>query len=123
MEPRTLAVKFRSAAEKFRLIDDEDQVGVVVRYAPQQEAIGKLLGILVAEGPQRWLMRKLQHYTITIPKRVADEMLARGSLTLPVPSLYVLAEAENLYSSSLGLIRRLLRIFIKICVRQERSPM
>lgn len=104
VEQRTLAVQFRSAAEEFRLIDNEDQAAVVVRYTPQQETIGKLLGLLAAEGPQRWLMRKLQRYTVSIPKRVADEMLERGSLTLPMPGMYVLAESDNLYSNSLGLI-------------------
>ncbi|MGE4331265.1 CRISPR-associated endonuclease Cas3'' [Diaphorobacter sp.] len=103
VEPRTLAVQFRTAAQAFRLIDDQDSVPVVVRYAPQRNTIDKLLNILAAEGPQRWLTRKLQRYTVSIPKWKADKMLQQGDLLLPVPGLYVLADADNLYSSILGL--------------------
>ena len=102
--PGTLAVQFRSAAQAFRLIDDEDQATVVVRYAAQHEEIAKLLGSLAAEGPQRWLMRKLQRYTVSIPKREADKMLVQGSLTLPMPGLYAMVNADNLYSHILGLV-------------------
>ena len=103
VDPRTLAVRFRTAAEAFRLIDDKESATVVVRYAPQHDEIEKWLGILAAQGPQRWLMRKLQRYTVSIQKRVADKMLAQGSLTLPMPGLYVQVDAENLYDPALGL--------------------
>ena len=104
VNPATLAVQFRSAAEAFRLIDDADSASVVVRYAAQHDKIEKLLRTLQAEGPQRWLMRKLQRYTVSIPQRQADKMLARGDLSLPVPGLYVLAESDHLYSDVLGLV-------------------
>ena len=100
---KTLSVQFRTAAEAFRLIDDQDSATVVVRYAEQRDEIAKLLGILVKEGPRRSLMRKLQRYTVSIHKRVADKMLAQGGLTLPMPGLYVQVNAENLYDSMLGL--------------------
>ena len=63
----------------------------------------KLLGSLAANGPKRWLMRQLQRYTVTIHKRVADKMLMQGSLTLPMPGLYVQKQVDNLYDSTLGL--------------------
>jgi CRISPR-associated endonuclease/helicase Cas3 len=103
VESRTLAVQFRAAAQAFRLIDDQDTATVLVRYAPQRDEIEKLLGILATQGPQRWLMRKLQRYTVSIPKREADKMLDQGSLTLPMPGLYVQVNAENLYDPMLGL--------------------
>ena len=102
VEPRTLATQFRTAAEAFRLIDDKDQATVVVRYAEKREEIEKLLGVLASEGPKRWLMRKLQRHTVSIQKRVAEKMLEQGSLTLPMPGLYVQVDAENLYDSMLG---------------------
>jgi CRISPR-associated endonuclease/helicase Cas3 len=58
---------------------------------------------LAAEGAQRWLMRKLQRYTVSIHRRLADKMLAQGSLTLPMPGLYVQVNAENLYDPTFGL--------------------
>ena len=104
LQPRDLAVKFRTAADAFRLIDDADSASVVVRYAAHQEHIESLLNTLAVEGPQRWLMRKLQRYTVTIPQRLATPMLNQGDLTLPMPGLYVLANTDNLYSNILGLV-------------------
>jgi CRISPR-associated endonuclease/helicase Cas3 len=104
VQPRDLAVKFRTAADAFRLIDDADSATVVVRYAAHQEHIDSLLNTLAAEGPQRWLMRKLQRYTVSIPQRLATPMLNQGDLTLPMPGLYVLANTDNLYSNILGLV-------------------
>ncbi len=103
VEPKTLSVLFRSAAEAFRLIEDEDMAMVVVRYAHAKDDMDKLLATLQAEGPKRWLMRKLQRYTVSIRKRVADQMLAQGSLTLPMPGLYVQVDASGLYHEKLGL--------------------
>jgi CRISPR-associated endonuclease/helicase Cas3 len=101
---KTLSVQFRTAAEAFRLIDDTDSATVVVRYAEHHDEIEKLLGMLDAQGPARWLMRKLQRYTVTIKKQRADKMLAQGDLMLPMPGLYVLANTDNMYSSVFGLV-------------------
>ena len=103
VEPKTLGVQFRSAADAFRLIDDKNSATVVVRYAAHGDEIEKLLGMLAAEGPARWLMRKLQRYTVSIHKRIADKMLEQGDLTLPMPGLYAQVNAENLYDLMLGL--------------------
>lgn len=99
-----LAVQFGSAAKAFRLVDDQDSATVVVRYAEHASEIDALLAQLHGEGPVRWLMRKLQRYTVNVPQRLASQMLARGSLTLPSPGLYVQVNAENLYHPLLGLV-------------------
>ena len=104
VERDSLAVQFRSAAEAFRLVDDQDSATVVVRYAEHAQEIEKLLASLAAEGPARWLMRKLQRYTVSIHQRLASQLLAQGSLTLPMPGLYVQVNAENLYHPLLGLV-------------------
>lgn len=86
-----LAVSFRSAAEKFRLIDDEDSLPIVVRYYGQEgqnRDIDGLLGKLKQEGPQRWLMRKLQRYTVNLHKNQALALLARGDIEGILPGLY-----------------------------------
>lgn len=100
---KTLAVQFRSAAQAFRLIDDNGSAAVVVRYAPHRDALGKLLALLERDGPERWLLRQLQRYTVTIPQRMADSMHEKGDLTLPMPGLYVQTDADNLYDAMLGL--------------------
>lgn len=99
-----LAVQFRSAAQAFRLVDDDDSAIVVVRYAEHAQEIDTLLGQLESKGPERWLMRKLQRYTVSIHQRVATQMLAQGDLTLPMPGLYVQVDSENLYDPLLGLV-------------------
>ena len=99
-----LAVQFRSAAQAFRLVDDEDSATVVVRYAEHAQEIDTLLGQLESKGPERWLMRKLQRYTVSIHRRLATQMLAQGCLTLPMPGLYVQVDSENLYDPLLGLV-------------------
>ena len=104
VQPESLAVQFRSAAQAFRLVDDEDSASVVVRYAEHAQEIDLLLGQLESKGPERWLMRKLQRYTVSIHQRVATQMLAQGCLTLPMPGLYVQIDAENLYDPQLGLV-------------------
>ena len=99
-----LAVSFRTAAERFQLIDDADTAVVVVRYEPRRADIDQLLAMLQSQGAQRCLMRQLQRLTVTIPQRVADKMLAQGSLSLlPVPGLYEQVNADGLYDAICGL--------------------
>ena len=102
-DAQTLCVQFRSAAQAFRLIDDEDMATVVVRYTQAHDDLERLLATLAAKGPERWLMRKLQRYTVSIRKRVADKMLDNGDLTLPMPGLYVQVDVLGLYDEKLGL--------------------
>jgi CRISPR-associated endonuclease/helicase Cas3 len=103
-----LAVAFRTAAERFRLIDDEDRAAVVVFYRGPDGTdtrIDALFGKLEQDGPQRWLMRALQRYTVSIPRREAERMLAGGDLRLlpSCPGLYVQA-SDTLYDPTTGLL-------------------
>jgi CRISPR-associated endonuclease/helicase Cas3 len=101
---RELAVNFRTAAELFQLIDDRDSALVIVRYEPRHADIESLLKTLASQGPARWLMRKLQRLTVSIPQRDANRMLAQGSLTITVvPGLYLQVDTVGLYDPTLGL--------------------
>ena len=101
---RELAVNFRTAAELFQLIEDRDSALVVVRYEDRRDDIEKWLASLASQGPERWLMRKLQRLTVSIPQRDAIRMLAQGSLTLSImPGLYVQTATVGLYHPALGL--------------------
>lgn len=100
-----LAVSFRSAAENFRLIDDEDSLPIVVRYYGkdgQNREINGLLEKLRQEGPQRWLMRKLQRYTVSLHKNQALDLLARGDIEGILPGLYAQTN-DWLYDPQIGL--------------------
>jgi len=96
-------IQFRSAAKAFRLIDDKESATVIVRYQAREDHIDMLLNTITKEGPNRWSMRKLQRYTVTIKKRDADKLLARGDFSLPMPGLYVL-ESAALYHEEIGLL-------------------
>ena len=100
-----LAVNFRSAAENFKLIQDEDSSSIIVRYhGPdgQDDSIEKWLSTLKKEGPDRWLMRKIQRYTVTIPRRDAMRLLAQGDIEESFPGLFVQTN-DFLYHDLLGL--------------------
>jgi CRISPR-associated endonuclease/helicase Cas3 len=98
-----LAVNFRRAAEKFRLIDDEDLVSVVVRWSDGRASSEPLIGKLIAEGPQRWLARALHRYTVAVPRRAGLRMLAEGSIREFFPGWFV-QQTSVLYDPILGLI-------------------
>ena len=100
-------VRFRDAAENFRLIDDKDGAPVIVRYRSDTatEDIDALIGILESGGPHRWLMRKLQRYSVTIYRHDADRLLRQGDIRCVerCPGLYVQA-SDVLYNDRLGLL-------------------
>lgn len=100
----SLSVQFREAAKLFRLIDDAESASVVVRYAAYRDELDMLLNTLKKEGPQRWLMRKLQRYTISINKREADTLLGNGlDLSPSMPGLYV-QDVDGLYHEEIGFL-------------------
>jgi CRISPR-associated endonuclease/helicase Cas3 len=90
---RTLAVRFRDAADNFRLIDDKDAATVLARYCSPYatDDINALIGLVERDGPSRWLMRKLQRYGVTIYRHHLDRLLKAGDVReLPLcPGLYV----------------------------------
>ena len=101
VDGQTLAVNFRTAAEKFRLIRDEDSVPVIVRYSGEGSEAEKWITTLSKEGPQRWLMRKLQRYTVNIHRRDAARLVDQGDIKETIPGLYVQV-SDWLYHPDLG---------------------
>ncbi len=99
VDGRELGVSFRTAAEKFRLIDDDDSAPVIVCYDHEST---QLLDALRTQGPQRWLMRKLQRHTVTLPRRQAEQLRSLGDVEEIVPGLFAQMN-DALYDSVLGL--------------------
>lgn len=102
-------VNFRTAAERFRLIDEAEGATVFVRYKrdADDEAIDVLLNTLKKEGPQRWLLRKLQRYGVSIYQRDLQRLEALGDIE-PLggdfPGLYVQSFGNDvLYDRVLGI--------------------
>ena len=106
---READVMFRTAAERFRLIDEQDGATVFVRYrrAPNDDSIGMWLNTLKKHGPDRWLLRKLQRYGVTIYHTDLQRLLKQGDIE-PLggdfPGLYVQsADNDVLYDKVLGI--------------------
>lgn len=85
-------VRFRDAADAFRLIDNEEASTVVVRYPVGDSGeIDQWVAVLERDGPQRWLMRKLQRYGVTIYQHDIARLLLQGDIRelRGCPGLYV----------------------------------
>ncbi len=102
VDSQTLAVNFRTAGERFRLIQDEDSIPVVVLYRGAGSDVEKWIATLRKDGPQRWLMRKLQRYTVNVHRRDADRLLKQGDIEEAIPGL-CLQVSDWLYHPDLGL--------------------
>ena len=105
VDGQSLAINFRTAAEKFRLIKDEGDCPVIVRYHGldgNKEVLEGLLGKFRKDGPARWLMRKLQRYTVTVKRQEAQRWLKSGDAQELQPGLYV-QTCDFGYSDELGL--------------------
>ena len=97
-----MSFHFRTAAEKFKMIDDLAYQTVYVRYGESET----LLEALERYGVNRETMRKLQRYTVNIPKGVAAGMLNDGLIYEIYPGILAQATA-SMYDPTTGFdIRR-----------------
>lgn len=92
-------VAFRTAADMFRLIDDANQQTVFVCYGEGE----KWIALLRSEGPQRWLMRKLQRYSVGVHRRQFDLALRSGDVAEIYPGIFAQASTA-IYDAEVGLI-------------------
>ncbi|MFT3886177.1 MAG: CRISPR-associated helicase Cas3' [Flavobacteriales bacterium] len=99
-----LAVNFRTAADLFKLIDNEDYVPVVVRYKKDEEdhTVERGLAVLGKGKPERWVMRSLQRYIVNVRRKDALRMLGQRTLDEVLPGLFAQV-GDGLYHRDLGL--------------------
>ncbi|MDD5560061.1 CRISPR-associated helicase Cas3' [Candidatus Methylomirabilis sp.] len=88
---------FRTVARKMRLIDESAYAPVVVLYG---EGV-KLVGVLESQGPGRWILRRLQRYTVNLPRRVHQKLVEMGAIREVHPGLFVQSHGA-LYDEHLG---------------------
>lgn len=79
-------IQFRSAAEAFKMIDDSMQQTILVPYGEGEKFIAELRAL----GPERWLLRKLQRYSVNIYKNQFINMRDRGSVEEVSPGIFAL---------------------------------
>jgi len=92
-------VYFRTAAEKFRIIDDSLQKTILVRYGESES----LIDLLKSKGSERWLMRKLQRYTVNVYNDDFNQMFQRGAIEEVQPKIFALTTSID-YSKDIGLL-------------------
>jgi CRISPR-associated endonuclease/helicase Cas3 len=88
---------FRTAARKMRLIDESAYAPVVVLYGKG----AKLAGLLESQGPERWLLRRLQRYVVNLPRRVHRRLVEDSAIREVHPDLFVQGHGA-LYDDRLG---------------------
>ncbi|HOZ49869.1 MAG TPA: CRISPR-associated helicase Cas3' [Candidatus Hydrogenedentes bacterium] len=93
-----LMFHFRTAAAEFKLIDDQAQRPVFVRFG-NSDALLEQLRII---GPTREIMRKLQRFTVNLSTRMADRMMIDGLLEEIRPG-FLAQGLSSLYSPLIGL--------------------
>jgi len=93
-----LRFNFRQAARNFRIIDDRNQAPVVVRYGEG----AKWIAMLKRDGPTRWLLRKLQRYTVHVPRYQHQRLVADGLIVEQCAGIFVQLH-DGLYRSDIGL--------------------
>ncbi|MEW5904049.1 MAG: CRISPR-associated helicase Cas3' [Pseudomonadota bacterium] len=103
-EGRRAEFSFRTAAEKFRLIKEEGQTAVIVRYGES----GKLIAALEAcqnmePRERRGILRRLQRYTVNIREQECKKMMNSGDIKEIFEGCYV-QQSDTLYHSQLGLL-------------------
>ena len=90
---------FRTAAERFRIIKNSGQKTILVPYGEG----GELIELLKTRGPERWLMRKLQRYTVNIYNHQFNELVRQGVIEEVYPYIYALSSYRH-YSNDTGLL-------------------
>jgi CRISPR-associated endonuclease/helicase Cas3 len=94
-------IQFRTAARKFKLIDDTLQHGVIVKYRDGKTDIETLIDQLRFGGPNRKLMRKLQRYSVNIYDPDLKKLRENG-LIEEVNGVWVQTQ-DSLYDAVFGL--------------------
>jgi CRISPR-associated endonuclease/helicase Cas3 len=91
---------FKTVAAKFQLIAEEGSGTVLVPFGDTGlELVERLEGI----GPERWLLRRLQRFTVSIHQGHVRGLLAIGAIREVGQDTYTLVERER-YDPRLGLV-------------------
>jgi len=99
-----LKIRFRSAAERFRLIPD-NQLPIVVRYE-NDRLIDEMARMRARGGePDRALHRRLQRSVVSIPRPPHAQLAREGRIEEWFPGVWV-QTSPDLYHPSIGLDAR-----------------
>lgn len=96
---------FRTAAAKFKLVDDAQHATLVVPYRSDRDddRIVPLIRELEQGRTDRWLLRAVQRYTLSVRLRDLERMRSTGGAAEVVPGIFVLRD-ESRYDARFGLM-------------------
>ena len=94
---RDVQFQFREAAAAFKMIGDES-TPIVVRHGGN----GALIEQLRIVGPKRTIMRKLQRFTVSVPRGIVPKLIERGFVEEMHPGLFV-QTLDSVYSEDFGM--------------------
>lgn len=89
---------FATAAEKFCLIDDKNSVSILVNYGDGADLIRELK----EKGPEFWLLRKLQQYSVSVKKWDFEELVRCGKV-IEYSGVFILEDPSS-YDPQAGLV-------------------
>ena len=99
-----LACQFRSAARYFRLIDQQGETLLVHYHASEtDDDIDIFLGRLKQEGLSRWLMRKLQGYSVNVSEWHFKQLQQDSEVEEIWPGIWAQVAGTTIYDPVLGL--------------------
>lgn len=96
-DAKSMKFQFATAARDFRLIDDKNAQTILVEYKDGNE----LIQLLKRKGPEPWLMRKLQRYTVSVNERDFAEIQKAG-LIVELHGCWI-QDYQKLYNQHSGL--------------------
>jgi CRISPR-associated endonuclease/helicase Cas3 len=95
---------FRTAAEKFRLIKEEGQTAIIIRYDESVSLIAALEASRNIEPRERrGILRRLQRYTVSIREQECKNLMADGDIKEIFSGCFV-QQSDTLYHPQLGLL-------------------
>jgi len=97
-EVAEMKFQFATAARDFKLIDDKGAQSIVVEYGDG----ANLINLLKRNGPENWLYRKMQRYTVTLNQRDFEEIRKAG-LIEQIHGVWIQSN-EILYNSRYGIM-------------------
>jgi CRISPR-associated endonuclease/helicase Cas3 len=95
---RPTDLAFASAAQKFKLIDDDNSVGVIVNFGNSRELVEELKHVGVSYS----LMRKLGQYTVSVKANDFKSLQRNHMIDEVISDVYVLNDSLQ-YDAKIGL--------------------
>lgn len=96
-------IQFRTASDRFKLIDDSMQRAIIVRYGKSEELLEDVKNYAGNPAYLKLLLRKLQRYSVNVYTNDFNRLLQRKSIVELVSGVFVLTTPME-YSADTGLL-------------------